>query len=201
MLRAKQEAIYRFSKTPLKHPMSKYLLQFLLEETSLVERLSFVSDREFLANSMFVAELGSPEMGFELELGARQREEVSIVNGRLVRHTKRTRSVCINEPMEALKPLKEFRGRLYVVFAFADRVPKWYQAVQEPHPALPLRAEARKTIEATLDEIVREQVDLVLLAVTLKQEVDFALARRDEAAFRNSSRLYNQVIQQCLWDL
>lgn len=201
MVHVKQEAIYRFSKATLKHPMSKYLLQFLLEETDLVERITFVSNREFLPNTMLISEAGASDVGFELELGAHQREEVSIVNGQLVRQTRRSSSLCINEPMDALRPLKEFRGRLYVMFAFAGETPDWYQAVAEPNPALPLKAEARQTIEDTMDEILREQIDLALLAILLRNEVDCALATRDRDAFFRWVRLYKEVLQRLLWDL
>lgn len=197
----KIETLLRFSRVQLKHPTSKYLLEALAEEPDLVQRLTFVLDREFLPNTMLISEAGSSRVAFELELGAHQREEVSIVNGRLVRHTRRTRSVCINEPMEALPRLREFKGRLYVMFAFAKDWPAWYQAVVEPNPALPPRAEAKQSIDNMIDEIVREQIDLALLAILLRDEIDQALATGNEAAFRERVAVYRELVQRCLWEL
>src|SRR5690606_10166469 len=179
----KAEASLQFSRARLKHPMSKYLLQFLAESKDLLSRITFVQSREFLPNTMLVSELGSPRVGFELELGAYQREEVSIVNGRLVRHTRRDCSLVITDPLEAIKPLQQFRGRLYVVFSFAGPTPAWYEEIVEPNPALPMRPDAKESIEAMIEEIVREQVDLVLLAVSLRQEIEEALAARDRERF------------------
>lgn len=200
-MKGKTEAILQFSKAPLKHPMSKHLLRFLAENEDLVRRISFVQSREFLPNTMLISELGSPRVGFELELGAHQREEVSIVNGRLVRQTRRDRSLCINEPMEAIAALKSFKGRLYVVFSFAGPTPSWYERIVEPNPALPIRPDAQESIEAMIAEIVREQVDLVILAIALKEEIDAALARRDPEAFHRVAPLYREISHRCLWDL
>lgn len=197
----KTEAILQFSKAPLKHPMSKYLLQFLAETKELLRRITFVQSREFLPNTMLISELGSPRVGFELELGVHQREEVSIVNGRLVRHTRRDRSICIHDPMEAIKLLQGFKGRLYVVFSFAGPAPSWYQRIVEPNPALPLRPDAKESIEAMIGEIVKEQVDLVLLAISLKQQIDLSLASRDKESFHRIAPLYREVVRRCLWDL
>src|SRR5690606_15394457 len=171
----KAEAMIQFSKAPLKHPMSKYLLQFMAETKELLRRVTFVQSREFLPNTMLISELGSPRVGFELELGAHQREEVSIVNGRLVRHTRRDRSLCVTDPMEAIKLLQGFKSRLYVVFSFAGPAPSWYQRIVEPNPALPLKPDAKESIEEMIGEIVKEQVDLVVLAITLKEQIDAAL--------------------------
>lgn len=197
----KAEAMIQFSKAPLKHPMSKYLLQFMAETKELLRRVTFVQSREFLPNTMLISELGSPRVGFELELGAHQREEVSIVNGRLVRHTRRDRSLCVTDPMEAIKLLQGFKSRLYVVFSFAGPAPSWYQRIVEPNPALPLKPDAKESIEEMIGEIVKEQVDLVVLAITLKEQIDAALARRDRKSFERAAPLYKEVIRRCLWDL
>lgn len=197
----KAEAMIQFSKAPLKHPMSKYLLQFMAETKELLRRVTFVQSREFLPNTMLISELGSPRVGFELELGAHQREEVSIVNGRLVRHTRRDRSLCVTDPMEAIKLLQGFKSRLYVVFSFAGPAPSWYQRIVEPNPALPLKPDAKESIEEMIGEIVKEQVDLAVLAITLKEQIDAALARRDRKSFERAAPLYKEVIRRCLWDL
>jgi len=52
-----------------------------------------------------------------------------------------------------------------------------------------------------IEEIVREQVDLVLLAVSLRQEIEEALAARDRERFERIVPLYLEVSRRCLWDL
>ena len=71
--------------------------------------------------------------------------------------------------------------RLYVVFSFAGPTPSWYERIVEPNPALPMRPDAKESIEAMIEEIVREQVDLALLAISLRQEIEAAFAARDRA--------------------
>lgn len=201
MLKAKREAIYRFSRLPLKNPASLAFLQHLVDTPGLLERTSFVADRDFLPNTLVVAEEGSQAVGFELELGAHQTEEVSIVNGRLVRYMHRTRTLCVQDPVQAIEALQHLRGRLYVVFAFAGEMPPWYRAVLEPNPALPVRTEQRRRVEAALSEIVREQVDLLLLAVTLRARIEACLAEKDKEGFTRLAPVYNEVRRRCLWDL
>lgn len=200
-MQRKSEALLHFSRAPLKHPMSKHLLRFLAANEELASRITFVQSREFLTNTMLISELGSPRVGFELELGAHQREEVSIVNGRLVRQTHRDRSLCVNDPMDAIEPLKKFRGRLYVVFSFAGPTPSWYEGIVEPNPALPLKPDAQESIESMIDEIVREQVDLAVLAIGLKDQIESALERRDAETFHRIAPLYREIAHRCLWDL
>ena len=180
--------------------MSKFLLSFLAEHHELTARITFVQSREFLENTMLISELGSPRVAFELQLGAHQREEVSIVNGRLIRQTYRDCALCINEPLEAIEPLKRFKGRLYVVFSFAGPPPAWYARIVEPNPALPLRQEARESIDIMFEEIVREQVDLAVLTIQLKEELDRALRTKDRDTFYRVAPLYNELIRRCLWD-
>ena len=199
-MRNKTEALLHFSRAPLKHPMSKFLLRFLAENHDLTARMTFVQSREFLTNTMLISELGSPRVGFELELGAHQREEVSIVNGRLVRQTHRERTLCIHEPLEAIEPLKAFKGRLYVVFSFAGPTPSWYERIVEPNPALPMRPDAQESIETMIEEIVREQVDLAIFTIQLKDELDRALRDRDRATFERVAPLYRELSHRCLWD-
>lgn len=199
IMKAKREAVRRFSRLPHKHPMSKFLLQFLLEEPDLLRRLTFVRNRDFLPDTMLISELGSPRTGFELELGAHQCEEVTIVNGRLIRHTRRDRTVCISEPLEAIRTLREFKGRLYVVFSFAGPIPDWYEEVIEPNPALPMSTLGREYLEFMVREIIQEQIDLLLLSISLRQEIESALARRDPQTFRRVVPLYKEVSSRCLW--
>ncbi|MBO8141966.1 MAG: YpiB family protein [Firmicutes bacterium] len=197
---SKMEAIARFARLPLKVPVSKVILQALLDDPEFVNRITFVANREFLANTMVVSEQGSDRVGFELELGACQREEVSIVNGRLVRQVHRSSSLRLHDPLEALQALREFRSRLYVMFCFAGEPPAWYRAVVEPNPALAPQSEAKESVDQLLDEIIREQIDLALLAIVLHEEIDQALARRDEAAFSRRVALYREVVNRCLWE-
>lgn len=197
----KMEAIARFARLQLKDPMSKVVLQALLDNPALVERITFVASRDFLSNTMTVSELGSDGVGFELELGACQREEVTIVNGHLVRQVHRTSTVRLRDPLEALAKLSQFQSRLYVTFCFAGEPPAWYQAVVEPNPALPLHAETKESVDQVLDEIVREQIDLALLAILLRDEIDQALAQRDRDTFCARVPLYREVVNRCLWEL
>ncbi|NLN19306.1 MAG: hypothetical protein GX162_08545 [Firmicutes bacterium] len=198
-MKLKELAIRNFIRTPLKHPMSKYLLQFILDTPDLLKRITFVRNREYLPNTMLISELGSPRVGFELELGVHQREEVRIVNGELIRRLRRERHLCINEPMEAIAPLRTFRSELYVTFAFCGPMPAWYLDVLESSPSLPESSVAN--VNAVLREIVREQLDLAVQAILTKAAIDQALAERDPDSFRRNSRIYREIMSRCLWQL
>lgn len=193
----KMEAIARFARRALKHPMSKIVLQTFLEQPGWEQRLTFVDSRDFLADTLVIAEQGSDGPGFELELGARQREEVTIVNGNLVRQVRRTSSVNVQDPVEALAALRDFKGRLYVMFTFAGPVPGWYEAVVEPNPAVTSPAPERESVTHLFDEFLSQQVDLLLLAVSLRREIDEALERRDEVAFARLAPIYREVVNRC----
>lgn len=192
----KMEAIARFARRPLKNPMSKVVLQAMLEQPGWTERLTFVDSRDFLANTMFISEQGSDGPSFELELGARQREEVTIVNGNLVREVRRTSSIKVQEPEEALAALRDFKGRLYVVFGFAGPLPYWYEAVVEPNPAVVTRTMSKEHVSQLFDDIFNHQIDMLLLAISLRHEVDAALERRDRAAFERLAPLYREVVNR-----
>src|SRR5690554_5462287 len=202
----RREAILRFCRRELKETASRAVLQRIAQDDDLMRRLVFVHNREFLPNTLLVSEMGSPGVPFELELGVTQREEVSIVNGRLVRHTHRTRSRCVTDPEEAAKALDDFKGRLYVVFVFNGEVPAWYDLVAEPNPALPpdesgVEAVRSEGINELTGDMVRHQIDLILLAIGLREEIDRALAERDAQTFYARAPLYREVIQRCLWEL
>ncbi|OUM98229.1 MAG: hypothetical protein BAA04_07115 [Firmicutes bacterium ZCTH02-B6] len=197
----KLEAIARFSRLQLKQPLSRVVLNALLDNPEFVERITFVNNRDFLSNTMVVSEHGSEGVGFELELGACQREEVSIVNGHLVRHVHRTSSARVHDPLEALARLSQFQSRLYVTFCFAGEPPPWYVAVVEPNPALPPDAETKESLEQVFDEIVREQIDLALLAIVLRDEIEQALMKGDRATFAARVPVYREIVARCLWDL
>ncbi|WP_324717051.1 YpiB family protein [Carboxydochorda subterranea] len=201
MLRAKREVIDHFSQLRLKNPSSLRFLRHLAETPELLERVSFVLERDFLPNTLVVAEEGSALAGFELQLGAHQREEVSIVNGHLVRQLHRGCAMLVRDPLEAIDALQHLRGRLYVMLAFAGEIPAWYRAVAEPNPAMPVRTDQRRRLEAALQDIVRDQVDMVLLAISLRQQIEEQLEAKDRDAFARTAPLYNAVRQHCLWDL
>ncbi len=196
---AKQRAILEFSQRLLKEPSSKMFLQRLLNNKELVDKMVFVLDRKMLANTLLVSELGSSRIGFQLELGARRQEEVSLVNGRLVRHVKRTRRLCLNDPMEAWEALENFVGRLYTQFSFAGEIPDWYLAIVEPNPALPAEVGPGVEEEETAD-VFREQLDIALWIILLKQEIDLALAEKNSERFYEIAGLYNRLKERCLWD-
>lgn len=195
------EAVARFARLSLKHPMSKVVLQTMLERPGFIERVTFVDNRDFLADTLLVSERGSDEPGFELELGVRQREEVTIINGNIVRQVRRTSSVNIRDPIEAIDALNEFKGRLYVTFCFAGRAPAWYDAVVEPNPALVSQTMGKESIDQVIDDLVGQQIDLALLAISLRQEIETALERRDRVAFKKLSPVYREVVNRCLWEL
>lgn len=199
-MKIKAEAILQFTRYPLKHPMSRQVLEFLVSQPALLQRITFVHNREYLPNTLLISEMGSRRVGFELELGARRLEEVSIVNGQLVKHTRRDRALCINEPAEALQALREFKGRLYVVFAFAGKSPAWYDAVVEPNPNMPVQPDAQASIDTMLGEIIKEQIELALYAIMLRDRIEKALVARDRALFAETVPIYREIVQRCLWD-
>lgn len=202
----RREAILRFCRRELKEPASRIVLRKIADDEQLMARLVFVHNREFLPNTLLVSEAGSAGVPFELELGVTQREEVSIVNGRLVRHTHRTRSRCVTDPEEALHALERFKGRLYVVFSFDGHIPDWYDMVAEPNPALPPDEAGSTAVsfdgaDELTGHMVRHQIDLILLAISLREEIDRALEARDEATFYKRAPVYREVTQRCLWEL
>lgn len=193
----KMEALARFARLELKRPMSKVVLQAILEQPEWIERLTFVDSREFLADTLLISERGSDGPGFELELGAHQREEVTIVNGNLVRQVRRTRWVHIQDPVEAVRALREFKGRLYVMLCFAGPAPFWYEAVVEPNPAVVSRTLSKESITQLFDDIVSHQIDMVLLAISLRAEIDEALRKRDRETFERLAPIYREVVNRC----
>ena len=196
---AKQRAILEFSQLLLKNPSSKVFLHRLMHNEELMEKLVFVEDKTMLANTLLASELGSSRMSFQLELGARRQEEVSLVNGRLVRHVKRTRRMCLNDPMEAWAALENFDGKLYTQFCFAGETPEWYSQIVEPSPAGPSEVETPVEEEETSD-IFREQLDLAIWIILLREEIDEALAKRQPQRFQKVVKIYNRLRERCLWE-
>lgn len=188
--------IRRFSKTPLKHRMSKYLLEKLLTQEDLLERIVFVTARDYLSNTMLIAQAGTEGTGFELELGAVESEHITLVNGRLVKDRRKSRETLIHEPLEAIEVLQNFSGTLYVQFVFEGPIPLWYEQA-----ALPTEIVPDSSLPPGFAAFIRDQIDLVLLAITLKHEIDEALRTHNEEAFREHIKLYKQVTKSCFWKL
>lgn len=197
----KRDAIAQFLRLRLKQPLSKIVLQSILERPAFLERLTFVDDREFLPDTLIVSEQGSDRIGFELELGARQREQVSIVNGHLVRQVHRTSAARIHDPAAALRALDDLKGPLYVSLYFAAAPPPWYVNVVEPNPASAPSSDGKQSLAELLDDIVRQQVDLALFAILLRDEIEKALERGDRETFVQKARVYRAVVNRCLWQL
>lgn len=200
-MEAKRQALHKFSQMPLKHPMSRFLLQSIAENEDLLARIVFVNNRAMLPNTMLVSEMGSHRAGFELELGARQYEEVSIINGRLVRHVKRTRRLRVTEPVQALEALSDFSGRLYVMFSFVGDVPDWYREVVKPNPAEPLDGEEVESgFESVIRQIQEEQIDIAIWSILLRHQIEQSLESGDKSGFLKAARLWNKLQERCLWE-
>lgn len=197
----KRDAIAQFLRLRLKQPLSKIVLQSILERPAFLERLTFVDDREFLPDTLIVSEQGSDRIGFELELGARRREQVSIVNGHLVRQVHRTSTARIHDPAAALRALDDLKGPLYVSLYFAATPPTWYLNVVEPNPASAPSSDGKQSLAELLDDIVRQQVDLALFAILLRDEIEKALERGDRETFMQKAKVYRAVVNRCLWQL
>jgi len=187
------EAIRRFSKTPLKHRMSKYLLEYVLENTELLNKIRIVNTRAYLPDTMMIAQAGVEGPPFELELGAVERDEVSIVNGRLVKQKRKNRAILLTDPVQAVEVLRRFSGILYVEFRFAGEAPDWYRQI-----VAVFKAEC--AMESEVAQLIREQVELLLSGVILKNEIDQALQQGDEKLFQIKVQQYKQVREKCLWD-
>lgn len=196
IIHSTEYVIRRFSKTPLKHRMSKCFLEKLLGQEDLLERLVFVTARDYLSNTMLIAQAGTEGTGFELELGVVESEHITLVNGRLVKERKKSREMLIHEPLEAIKVLQAFQGTLYVQFIFEGPIPDWYEQA-----ALPTEIVPNSSLPPGFAAFVRDQIDLVLLAITLKHEIEEALRTHNEEAFRKNIKLYKQVIKSCFWKL
>jgi|SRR5690554_1350674 len=188
--------VRQFSKTPLKHRMSRYLLEKILKDEDLLQRIEFVTARDHLPNTMLVAQTGFEGPGFELELGAVETEHITIVNDRLVKEKRKNCKMWIRDPVEAVEILANFKGTLHVQFAFAGPTPHWYQEkVVTPEP------KQEPDLVPGFAAFIRDQIDLALLGITLKHEIDEALRTRNETLFREKAALYKQVCRSCFWQL
>lgn len=190
----KEYALRRFCEVPLKHESSKALLEKIWADPELLKRLVFVTTRDYLPNTMLISQMGTEEVGFELQLGS-ESEHLTLVNGGLRRETQKTREVSISDPLVAWDVLQSFSGLLHVQLVFRESTPDWYEEIAVPNEAIP------PGLAAGFASFVREQVDLILWGITLKVRIDEALRTRDEKLFRESVRLYKEVCQSCFWKL
>ena len=196
MIIHKEYALKRFCEAPLEHKFSKFLLEKLLQNSDLMERLVFVATRDYFPNTMLVAQAGASEKGFVLELGTLESEQITLVNGRLLKEKKTNREARIEDPLEAWQVLQDFRGTLHVQLVFKDETPDWYEELM-----LPSEAVSKNVLVPGFAAFIREEIDLVLWGVILKDQIEQALETKDETLFRKSARLYKQVCQSCFWKL
>lgn len=188
------EAIRKFSKTPLKHRMSKYLLDYLLADETMLNRVKLVTTRAYLPDTMMVAQSGAEGPSFELELGVVERDEVSLVNGRLVKQSRKNRALWVHDPVQAVEVLRKFKGILHVEFRFVGSIPDWYGD-------LAVSTRMSEEMQEEFTEFVRSQIDLAISGILLKDEIDQALASRDRQGFEKKVHQYKQVCDSCLWEL
>lgn len=186
------DVVRRFSKTPLKHRMSKYLLEYLLESEELLNRIKIVATRAALPDTMVVAQAGADGPSFELELGAVEREEVSLVNGRLVKQTRRNRALWVHDPVQAVEVLRTFKGVLHVQFSFAGASPDWYNKVAEA-------SYSSRELQSEFAQVIREQIELAISGILLKHEIEEALKTGDRNRFMKNVKPYKQIRNSCLW--
>ncbi|HBG00754.1 MAG TPA: hypothetical protein DDW87_04155 [Firmicutes bacterium] len=195
MIIHKEYALRRFCEVPLKHELSKGLLEKICAHPALLTKLVFVTTRDFLPNTMVVSQVGTAEIGFELQLGS-ESEHLTLVNGGLRREKQKTREIPIQDPLKAWDVLQNFTGILHVQLVFKSDTPDWYEEIAVPNEAIPPIAPG-----AGYTAFVREQVDLILWAITLKGQIDEALRTRDEKGFQESVQLYKEVCHSCFWRL
>ena len=191
----KEYALRRFCEVPLKHELSKCLLEKICLHSPLLEKLVFVTTRDFLPNTMVISQVGTDEVGFELQLGS-ESEHLTLVNGGLHREKQKTREIPIQDPLQAWDILQDFPGILHVQLVFKDDIPDWYEEIAVPNEAIPPVA-----VGAGYVAFIREQIDLILWAITLKRQIDDALRTRDEKLFKESIKLYKEVCHSCFWRL
>lgn len=195
MIIHKEYALRRFCEVPLKHQLSKLLLERIWANPDILARLVFVLNRECLPNTMLLAQRGSSASGFELQLGT-ESEHLTLVNGSLLREQKRTKRAPIEDPLKAWEVLQDFQGILYVQLAFEHTIPDWYEEIIVPNEAAPSYA-----LAPGFSAFIREQIDLLLWGITLREQIDQALINRDEALFKEVVALYKQVCNSCFWKL
>ena len=116
------------------------------------------------------------------------------MNDRLVKEKRKNRKIWTCDPVERQKCLHTLKAR-FVQFAFVGEVPSWYQGqVVAPAPRTP-------PLMPGFAAFIRDQIDLALLGITLRHEIDEALKARNEELFREKVALYKQVCRSCFWRL
>lgn len=191
----KEYVLRRFCQVPLKNKRSKSFLEQVCADPVLLKRIVFVNCRECLANTMVIAQAGSLEPGFELKLGD-ESEELTLVDGGLKKVKHKTVHLMIEDPLQAWEVLLNFSGILHVQLIFNGNVPDWYEEITVVNEAVPSGA-----LAVGFSAFIRDQVDLILWGITLKEQIDEALRTRNEKLFRDSVKLYKEVCESCFWKL
>lgn len=177
MIIHKEYALRRFCEVPLKHKLCQELLERIWADPVLLERLVFVTTRECLENTMVVSQAGAEEKSFVLRL-------------------QRTEEILIEDPLEAWFFLQDLTHLLHVQLVFQNETPSWYKELAVPNEAV-----VPQPLATGFSAFVREQVELILWGITLKEQIDEALRTRDEELFRETVELYKEVCQSCFWKL
>lgn len=191
----KEYALRRFCEVPLKHQSSKQLLELIWRKPDILAKLVFVVNCECLPNTMLLAQRGSSAPGFELQL-SNETEHLTLTNGTLLREKRKTQQVSIKDPLRAWEVLQCFQGILHVQLAFESTTPDWYEEIVVPNEAAP-----SYPIAPGFSAFIREQIDLILWGITLREQIDQALSNKDEALFKEYVDLYKQVCRSCFWKL
>ena len=55
-------------------------------------------------------------------------------------------------------------------------------------------------IDRICADIIREQIDMAILAVITRHAIDRDLACRDAVAFHEHAAVYRNIMQRCLWE-
>ncbi|HPT82396.1 MAG TPA: YpiB family protein [Limnochordia bacterium] len=194
MIIHKEYALRRFCEVPLKHEGCRDLLEKICAQPTQLQRLVFVTTRAYLPNTMVISQQGSGGVPFELSLGSEE-EQLILVNGGLQRKTQKTQEVCLTDPALAWEALQSYWGLIHVQLVFSGDTPDWYRDIAVPNEAVP------PELAPGFASFVREQIDLLLWAITLKARLDEALDRRDAELFYDTVPLYKHVLQSCFWEL
>lgn len=196
MIIHKEHALRRFCETPLKHSSGKALLEKMWQDSEMLKRVVFVTLRDCLPNTMLVAQEGAAEVAFRLQLSEVEAESLTLANGKLLKEQRKMRINHIDDPLLAWEALQNLNGLLHVQLAFKAKIPDWYGEIAIPNEAVPSGVRP-----PGFAAFVREQIDLLLWAVMLKEEIDQALRTRDQERFDKAVPLYKEVCQSCFWQL
>ncbi len=196
MIIHKEYALRRFCEVPLKHGSSRALLEKMWQDAKILKQVVFVTRRDYLPNTMLVAQEGAAEISFRLQLGEVEAESLTLTNGKLLKEQQKMRIKRIDDPLRAWEALQSFSGLLHVQLVFKEKTPDWYGEIVVPNEAVPSNIRT-----PGFAAFVREQIDLLLWAITLKEEIDRALRSGDQGRFEQVVPLYKKVRQSCFWQL